>query len=90
MEGLGKTTLGFSQFELIQSLKVDFQPSDLKSKPLGVQISFEPDDVAAAYQHACKNGALGVKPPEVMPWGWQCAFVRDPNGFLVELAKECK
>jgi len=85
----GGTTLAFSQFELIESLKVDFQKSNPKKPPLGSQITFEPDDVKKAYEYGCQHGAKPVKAPEVMPWGWECAFVRDPDGFLIELAKEC-
>jgi catechol 2,3-dioxygenase-like lactoylglutathione lyase family enzyme len=85
----GSTTLAFSQYKLIESLKMDFQKSSIKKPPLGSQITFEPDDVDRAYEHACRNGAEAVKPPEVMPWNWKCAYVRDPDGFLIELAKAC-
>jgi lactoylglutathione lyase len=85
----GNTTLAFSQHELIDFLKMDFQKSSLQTAPFGVQITFEPDDVDKAYEHAIRNGAKSVKPPEVMPWNWKCAYLRDIDGFLIELAKAC-
>ncbi len=59
-------------------------------KPAGIQISFEPEDVELAYQRAVDAGALGVVKPELKPWGWVSAFVRDLDGVLVELAKEAQ
>ena len=34
---------------------------------------------------ALKAGAASVTPPETKPWGQTVAYVRDNNGFLVEL-----
>ena len=84
----GMTTLAFSQHDLIQSIQVDFQKSDPARVPFGVQITFEPDDVDSAFAAALQHGAKEVKPPATMPWGWRCAFVRDPDGILIELAIE--
>jgi lactoylglutathione lyase len=85
----GNTTLGFSQHQLIDFLKIDYQQSTLSTPPFGVQITFEPEDVDRAYEHALYCGAKAVKAPEVMPWNWKCAYLRDIDGFLIELAKAC-
>jgi predicted enzyme related to lactoylglutathione lyase len=85
----GHTMLAFSQHDLIDSLLPDgFQASSRAKPPLGAQISFEPDDVDKAHKHVIQCGGLEVSPPQTMPWGWRCSFIRDPNGFLVELARE--
>jgi uncharacterized glyoxalase superfamily protein PhnB len=84
----GSTTLAFSQYDLIQSIQVEFQKSNPSKPPFGVQITFEPGDVDRAFTQALEHGAKEVKPPQTMPWGWRCAFVRDPDGHLIELAKE--
>ena len=50
-----------------------------------VEIAFTTDDVEAAYTHAVQSGALAVSPPHQMPWGQTVAYVRDQDGFLIEL-----
>ncbi len=54
-------------------------------KVLGVEVAFVTDDVAAAYDTAVAAGAVSVSRPEKKPWGQIVAYVRDNNGFLVEL-----
>jgi uncharacterized glyoxalase superfamily protein PhnB len=44
------------------------------------------DEVAAAYERALREGAEAVAPPQSKPWGQEVAYVRDPDGILVELA----
>ena len=84
----GATTLAFSQNELIKSIELEYQVSNLENKPFGNQITFEPEDVDVAFSMAIQEGALAVKPPQTMPWGWRCAFVRDLDGFLIEIARK--
>ena len=45
-------------------------------------------DVDAAFRQALASGARAVKAPETKPWGQIVGYVRDPNGFLVELCSE--
>ena len=52
---------------------------------LGVEVAFTTGDVAAAYDKALAAGAKSVSKPEQKPWGQTVAYVRDNNGFLVEL-----
>jgi len=84
----GGTTLAFSQNELIKSIEIEYQGASLHNRPFGNQISFEPEDVDVAFSMAIQEGALKIKPPQTMPWGWRCAFVRDPDGFLIEIARK--
>lgn len=86
----GSVTLAFSQYELIETMELNFQKTNPLQPPFGLQATFEPDDVDMAYAEAVAKGAESVKAPTTMPWGWRCAFVRDCNGFLIELAKELK
>jgi len=53
--------------------------------PLGMEIGFTTDDVAAAYARAVKAGAVALKAPVTKPWGQTVAYVRCPDGSLVEL-----
>ena len=50
-----------------------------------VEVAFVTDDPAAAFARAVAAGARPVQPPAVKPWGQTVAYVRDLNGFLVEL-----
>lgn len=85
----GATTLAFCQHELAESLHPGKYEKSLPCKaPLGAQISFEPVDVQSAYDAAVAAGAAAYSKPELMPWGWESAFVRDPDGFLVELCRK--
>ena len=85
----GNTTLAFSANELAATFfKEGYRKNVPSEKPAGMQIAFEPEDVERAYDSAIKAGATGVSKPELKPWGWMSAFVRDPDGILVELAKE--
>jgi uncharacterized glyoxalase superfamily protein PhnB len=42
--------------------------------------------VQAAFDRAMEAGAEAVSPPQTKPWGQDVAYVRDPDGNLVELA----
>jgi lactoylglutathione lyase len=43
-------------------------------------------DVEARWTHALQHGAQPVSAPVAKPWGQTCAYVRDPDGHLIELA----
>jgi len=82
----GETTLSFATIELAKSnLKEGFIQSDLKNKPFGMEIGFTTDRVAMAVESAVKAGATMVEKPKTKPWGQVVAYVRDPDGFLIEI-----
>lgn len=79
----GATTLSFSSFSLMETLgKSPARPDP--GHPT-FEIAFETDDVAAGYARAVAAGATAVRPPAQMPWGQTIAYVRDGNGFLIEI-----
>lgn len=83
----GEVALGFVSVRQAKSNLPDgFLPNGRKGKPGGFEVAFVTDDVEAAYKKAVKAGALGVAPPAAKPWGQVIAYVRDPDGVLVELA----
>ena len=51
----------------------------------GVEIALVTNDVKAAYDQAVSAGASPYKKPEQKPWGQIVGYVRDLNGFLVEI-----
>jgi lactoylglutathione lyase len=44
------------------------------------------EDVNSGFARAVKAGAAPVSEPATRPWGQDVAYVRDPDGILVELA----
>ena len=79
----GATTLSFSARALMESLgKTPGRP--VPTQPT-FEIAFETDDVASGFARAVAAGAAAVMEPKDMPWGQKVAYVRDLNGFLVEI-----
>ena len=78
----GDTKLGFAAKKMLHGPGHFASPQD---KPLGVEVAFTTGDVQAAFDKAVKAGAQPVSKPEQKPWGQTVAYVRDNNGFLVEL-----
>lgn len=50
------------------------------------EVCFVTDDVQGAFDRAIVEGAGAVTPPQTKPWGQDVAYIRDPDGNLVELA----
>jgi len=79
----GSTTLSFSSLTLMKELGK--QPTEARSSGASFEIALETTDVSAALNQALKAGAELVSDTEEMPWGQTIAYVRDMNGFLIEL-----
>ncbi|RPD43695.1 MULTISPECIES: VOC family protein [Chitinophagaceae] len=83
---VGETTLSFASVSLAQSnLKGGFRQSSLSEQPFGIEIGFATLDVAATIAQAVAAGAALLEPPKTKPWGQTVAYVRDPDGFLIEI-----
>jgi lactoylglutathione lyase len=52
----------------------------------GFEVCFVTEDVAGGYSRAVEAGAAPVSEPATKPWGQSVAYVRDPEGVLVEIA----
>jgi lactoylglutathione lyase len=82
----GTTTLSFAALPLAKSnLKDGFQESSLKDRPFGLEIGFTTVDVPALVEKALANGATLLEEPKEKPWGQMVAYVRDLDGFLIEI-----
>ena len=85
----GETTLAFASNELGQSnLPGGFRENDPAEPPSGVEIAFVAEDVGDAFQSALEAGATKAAEPKTKPWGQTVAYVRDPDGVLVEIGSE--
>ncbi len=81
----GATKLGFVSHALAESAGAAFTKADPARPAPGMEIALVTDDVAAAYANAVEKGAVAVAAPCRKPWGQTVAYVRDLDGFLVEL-----
>jgi lactoylglutathione lyase len=82
----GSTTLAFAQHDIARdNLGHDYVAADASPAPLGMEIGLLSADVPAAVQRAVAAGATLLKAPATKPWGQTVAYVRTPDGTLVEL-----
>lgn len=52
------------------------------------ELGFKVPDCDAAYSEIVSAGAPAVVRPTTRPWGQRTAYVRDPDGNLIELAQD--
>jgi lactoylglutathione lyase len=83
----GGTTLAFAALELAASnLPADVRPAPARAAAPAFEVCFVSEDVGGAFQRAVREGAEPVTAPQTKPWGQDVAYVRDPDGTLVEIA----
>ncbi len=82
----GETVLAFAAHALAGSI-LNKPYEKAKDGLLGSQITLEPKDVKEAFNLAVANGAEVLAAPEVKPWNFEVAMLKDCNGHIVELAK---
>jgi len=84
--GTGNTTLSFAAVKLANAnLSKGFTESSIGNQPFGMEIAFATPDVEAVFAAAIKAGATAVEKAKTKPWGQTVAYVRDPDGFLIEI-----
>lgn len=81
----GSTTLAFSAEALIQKMELPHRPNRRDQPSAGIEVALATKELTALFERATAAGAEVVKPPETKPWGQVTAYVRDPDGILVEL-----
>jgi len=82
----GATKLAFSaKAHVAMMIAISFQRSGPKSDAAPMEVGLVTDDVPAAFKKAVAAGAIAVAEPAQKPWGQIVGYVRDNNGFLVEL-----
>lgn len=83
----GRTRLAFYQRDAMsETLGFEAAPPD-PDEP-GFELGFKVDDCDAAYEELVAAGVASVTPPTDRPWGQRTAYLRDPDGHLVELAQD--
>ena len=82
----GNTTIAFANLELANSnLKNGFIESKLSEKPFGIELAFTTPEVEKVMENAIKNGAELLEDEVTKPWGQQVGYLRDLNGFIIEI-----
>lgn len=82
----GETTLAFATHDLgRKNLPGGYVAADASSLPLGIEIAFVTDDVAATHSKAISEGAIELMPPVQKPWGQTVSYVQSPDRILIEL-----
>lgn len=56
----------------------------------GFELGFKVDDVDAAYAEILARGGMTATPPTTRAWGQRTAYLRDPDGHLIELAQDLR
>jgi lactoylglutathione lyase len=84
--GTGQTTLAFAARKFVEGhFTIPLQSAEPSAAAPPVEIALITDDVQAAYDRAVAEGAVAVTAPAKKSWGQIVGYVRDNNGFLLEL-----
>ena len=82
----GRTALGFASFELGKmNLGAAFRPYTKSAPVAGMEIAISSTTLAETIAQAIAAGAELITPAEKKPWGQTVAYMRDPNGILIEI-----
>lgn len=82
----GDTTIAFANLALGNAnLKSGFIQSTLQEKPFGIELAFTTTQIEADFQKAITAGAQVAMPIAEKPWGQKVGYLRDINGFLIEV-----
>lgn len=82
----GETTISFASKNLANSnLKNGFLESDLTQKPFGIELGFTTENVEEILEKSISAGATLLEKPNQKPWGQTVAYIRDIDGFLIEI-----
>lgn len=81
----GQTRLAFTSKELARSNGLDFGQLEKPAHPAPFELALVTENVEAAFKLAVESGAKELKKPIQKPWGQLVGYVKDCNGFLVEI-----
>ena len=87
----GETTIAFASIELGNSnFKSGFEKISKSEKPFGVELAFTTENIEKDFQNAINFGATEFEPLTEKPWGQKVGYLRDNNGFLIEICTPMK
>ncbi|WP_178986285.1 VOC family protein [Winogradskyella helgolandensis] len=87
----GETTIAFASNSLGNSnFKKGFKQLSINKKPNGVEMAFTTENIENDFNEAIKAGAIEYEPIIEKPWGQKVGYLRDINGFLIEICTPIK
>lgn len=87
----GETTIAFASTVLGHSnFKKGFETLSLNKKPTGVEMAFTTQTIEADFNKAIESGAIEYESITQKPWGQKVGYLRDINGFLLEICTPIK
>ncbi len=81
----GQTRLAFTSKALAKENGLDFGQLGTSPSLAPFEIALVTENVETAFKKAVENGASELKQPVQKPWGQLVGYVKDCNGFLVEI-----
>ena len=85
----GSTRLAlYTRGAMADILGVRLQPAEPNA--VGFEIGFKVGDVDRVFAELTGRGALAVVPPTDRFWGQRTAYLRDPDGYLIEIAQDLR
>ena len=83
----GATRLSlYARGAMAKTLGMNLEPPPLNAP--GFEIGFKVADVDAAFGELLARGGVPVVAPTDRFWGQRTAYIRDPDGHLIELAQD--
>lgn len=87
----GETTISFASITLgNHNLKEGFQKIKKYEKPFGIELTFTTENIETDFKKALEMGAVEFEPLTQKPWGQKVGYLRDNNGFLIEICTPIK
>ena len=87
----GETTIAFASNTLGNSnLKKGYNELSLEKKPNGIEMAFTTENIEVDFNKAINAGATEYQPITEKPWGQKVGYLRDLNGFLIEICTQIK
>ncbi|MEQ8241689.1 MAG: VOC family protein [Cyclobacteriaceae bacterium] len=87
----GETTIAFASTELGNAnFKNGFEKITHSKKPFVVELAFTTENIETDFQNVINSGATVFEPLTEKPWGQIVGYVRDNNGFLIEICTPIK
>ena len=87
----GETTIAFASFELGNlNFKTGFEKITNSKRPIGIELAFTTETIEADFQKAIRFGAKEFASLIEKPWGQKVGYLRDNNGFLIEICTPVK
>ena len=87
----GETTISFASIKLGNSnFKTGFEKISNSKKPFGIELAFTTENIEKDFQNAINSGATEFEPLTEKHWGQKVGYLRDNNGFLIEICTPIK